>query len=126
MVWDGQERRRFPRFPSSLVEYFPIEEGITSIKTSFTENICPVGISLLVDEEIKINTLLSLKIYLPGSKDVIEAKGRVVWTRLSSFLSREKRKHYDLGIEFVEIDESDRKRIWQYVLEHIIKDQNFK
>jgi len=116
--YGGPERRRYPRLPGTLVEYFPIGE-IAAKKTSFTENISPVGVRLLVDEEIKINALLSLKIYLPGSKDAIEAKGRIVWTRLSSFLSRGKRKHYDLGMEFVEIDESDREKIWQYVAKHL-------
>jgi len=118
MIWNGRERRRFPRLPGASVEYSILEEN-TPIKTTFTENISPVGVRLLVDEEIKINALLSLKIYLPGSKDAIEAKGRIVWTRLSSFLSRGKRKHYDLGMEFVEIDESDREKIWQYVAKHL-------
>ena len=123
--YGGPERRKYPRLPGAFVEYFPKGE-ISSRKTSFTENISPAGICILVDEEIKTNTGLSLKIYLPGSKEGIEAEGRVVWCRSSSFLTVEKRKHYDLGVEIMEIDENDRRRIWEYIVKNIDKDKDFK
>ena len=53
MVWDGRERRRFPRLPGASVEYSLIEEN-TTIKTTFTENISPVGVRLLVDEGLVV------------------------------------------------------------------------
>jgi len=121
----GPERRRFPRLSASFVEYFPIGE-IVSKKKSFTENISPVGICFLVDEKIELDTTLSLKIYLPGSKEAIEAQGKVVWTRESAFLSVKKRKHYDLGVEIVEIDSNDRQRIWQYIVKYIEIDKDLK
>ena len=122
--YGGIERRRYPRIHATFVEYSPIREIIPQ-KKSFTENVSPGGICFLVDEEIGVNTLLSLKIYLPDNRDAIEAKARVVWTKVSSFLSVEKRKHYDLGLEFVEIDENDRQRIWQYIEKHSSEDKSF-
>ena len=123
--YDGTERRRYPRLPGTVVDYFPIGED-TLKKTSFTENISPVGICFLADEDIKIDTHLSLKIHLPGSKGAIEAKGKVVWTKISSFLSVEKRKHYDIGAEIIEISEEDRLAIWEYIVKNINKVEDFK
>ena len=115
--YTGIERRKYPRIHATFVEYSPIGEIIPQ-KKSFTENVGPGGICFLVDEEIKLKTHLSLKIYLPDSQEVIEAKGKVVWTKASSFLSVGKGNHYDLGLEFVEIDEYDQQRIWQYIEKH--------
>ena len=123
--YDGQERRKYPRIPGAFVEYCPTGE-ISSRRTSFTEDISPAGIRILVDEEVKINTVLSLKIFLPASKEGIEAEGRVVWARSSSFLTVEKKKHYDVGVEFTKIDENDRRRIWEYIVKNIEKDKDFK
>jgi len=123
--YGGPERRRYPRLPGAFVEYIP-EGKISSRKTSFTENISPAGICILVDEDVKRNTGLSLKIYLPGSKESIEAEGRVVWSKPSSFLTSEKRKHYDLGVEIIKIEENDRQRIWEYIVKNIDKDKDFK
>jgi len=118
--YPSEERRRFPRIPAAFVEYSTIEE--TSFKKhSFTENVSSVGICILVSEEVKINTPLSFKITLPDSEQPIEAKGVVVWVKKSSFLDVKGRKHFDLGVEFVEMGERDRQRISQYISEHIDK-----
>ena len=108
-----KERRRYPRIHASYVEYTAVKG--TDLKKSFTENVCPGGICFLVDEKVRKRTILFLKIYLPVLKYAIEAKGRVVWVRESAFLSVKKRKHYDLGVELIEIEESDREKIWDYV-----------
>lgn len=116
--YNGQERRRYARLPGTMVEYFPLGKNNLK-KSSFTENVSPVGICFLADENIAIDTPLSLKIHLPNSKEALEAKGKVIWTNASAFLSVEKASHYDVGVEIIEIDEKDRSKIEKYIAMHI-------
>ena len=82
---------------------------------SFTEDISPVGIRIFSQEDLENNTFLFLKIYLPHYKSPIEAKGRVVWSKESSFGDVKKRKNYDIGVEFIEIKTDDQQNISDYV-----------
>jgi Tfp pilus assembly protein PilZ len=116
--YHGQERRRYSRLPGTMVEYFPLGKNNLK-KSSFTENVSPVGICFLTDEKIEVDTILSLRIHLPNSKDALEAKGKVIWTNVSAFLSVEKASHYDVGVEIIEIDETDRVKIEKYIAMHI-------
>ncbi len=119
------ERRKYKRVYAAFVEYSCIGEDTLKEIASFTEDVSAGGICILASEEKEKDTLLSLKIYLPDRKDPIEAKGKVVWTRPSSFLKTKEKKHYDLGIEFVEIDEEDRKSILKYASRHSEKGRKF-
>lgn len=115
--YNGQERRRYSRLPGTMVEYFPIGKDNLK-KSSFTENVSPVGICFLADENIAIDTPLGLKIHLPNSIEALEAKGKVIWTNASAFLSVEKANHYDVGVEIVEMDDTDRSKIKKYIAMH--------
>jgi len=113
----GNERRKYLRLRASIVEYVPI--GKTSTKElTFTENIGGGGIRILASEALEVDTLLSLKIYLSSAQAPIEVKGRIVWVEPSSFLDKQGQKHYDVGIEFVEIDNKNRQAILKYTNRH--------
>ena len=116
--YQGRERREFPRLKSAFVDYALIGKVSSKEISSLTENVSAKGICIFVPKEMKIDTLLSLKIYLPDGKGAVNAKGKVVWVKESAFLSVEGRKHFDLGIEFVEIDNNDRERICDYASQH--------
>jgi hypothetical protein len=115
--YNGRERRRYSRLPGTMVEYFPLGKNNLK-KSSFTENVSPVGICFLADENIAIDTLLGLKIHLPNNKEALEAKGKVIWTNVSLFLSVAKASHYDVGVEIIEMDETDRSKIEKYIAMH--------
>jgi c-di-GMP-binding flagellar brake protein YcgR len=121
--WEGQERRRYPRLKGATVEYIPIGKASPK-EMSFTEDISAVGIRILASENIDIDIVLLLKIYLPHYSEPVKAKGRVVWTRQSRFLRRDDRKaeHYDIGIEFMEISDDDQSKICQYTVDQTIDD----
>lgn len=112
----GPERRKFLRLNAATIEYVVIGKG-SSKDMSFTRDIGAGGVCIFVAENIKVGSLLALKIYLPRVEDPIEAKGKVVWRDISSFLSGQGRRHYDVGIEFCEIDKHKRKMIDKYVLQ---------
>ena len=119
--WTGDERRRFPRLKGATVEYFAIGKA-SPREMSFTEDISAVGIRILSSDELAIDTILLLKIYLPHCSGPVEAKGRVVWTRQSRFLRKEGQPgtHFDLGVEFVEISDEDQRKVCQYTLDQTI------
>ena len=123
--WKGQERRRYPRLKGATVEYVAIGKASPK-EISFTEDISAVGIRILASENIEIDTILLLKIYLPHYSDPIKVKGEVVWTRQSRFLRREGRKalHYDIGIEFIEINDDDQLKICQYTVDQTLPDES--
>jgi c-di-GMP-binding flagellar brake protein YcgR len=108
------ERRRFPRLNASVsVDYSIVEKGLLKGSTS-TKNISAGGICLIVYEEIKPNSTLSLKINLPDDRGFIEVKGKVVWTSEFS-LGPDQKKRWDIGIEFININKEVQKRISKYV-----------
>jgi c-di-GMP-binding flagellar brake protein YcgR len=108
------ERRRYPRLDASVAIEYSIIGRAPLKETAFTKNIGAGGICLIVYEKIEVNTILSLKINLCDNSDIIEIKGNVVW--LSEFsLDPDKKKRWDIGIEFTEINEEDRKRISKYL-----------
>jgi len=115
--YTGVERRRYPRLRASIVEYYPIENS-SAKEITFTENLGGGGICFLASEKLQVGTMIFLKIYLPIASQPILAKGRVVWTKESSFLDSRNRQSYDLGVEFIEIDEEDRKKILDYTLKY--------
>jgi c-di-GMP-binding flagellar brake protein YcgR len=108
------ERRKFPRLVADVVVEYSVIAKEPEKETSVTKNISAGGICLIVYEDIEINSILSLKILLPVSKSPLQAKGKVIWKSEFS-IDSEQRERYDLGIEFVEIKELDRQKIFQYV-----------
>ena len=111
----GAERRKAKRVYASFVEYCHVEAGSSPKFQAFTENISSTGICILVNEEIKANSALLITIYLLDGTIPIETKGVVAWARPSIFLNNtQDKKHFDIGIEFVEIAKEDRDRLVIY------------
>ena len=110
------ERRRFPRLITSAdVEYTILEKKALQEKDTVSKNISAGGICLIVYEKIELGSLLDLKIRLEDINYVALVKGRVVWSSYFTF-DADKKARYDLGIEFIEINESDRQKISKYIL----------
>lgn len=111
---DSTNRRRAERVYASFVEYCRVEAEDSKRVQAFTENISSSGICILINEEIKKGSFLFITIYLLDGNAVIETKGEVVWVRPSVFLNLKDSKHYDAGINFIEITEEDRDRLSRY------------
>jgi len=114
--YSGVERRQFPRLPASVVDYARIEvsiDGSTKEKTSFAKDVSVGGVCIFISEKVEIGDLLSLKIYLPEHKRSIDAVGRVAWVKKSPLLNP-KDEHYDVGVQLVKIEESEREKLQEY------------
>lgn len=115
---DATERRKTYRVYASFVEYCRAEDESAKKLQAFTENVSISGICILVNEEIKVGSILSITIYLLDGSNPIETKGIVVWTRPSTFLNVTDSKHCDAGIKFVEISKDDQDRLYRYATKY--------
>ncbi|PIQ88804.1 MAG: hypothetical protein COV72_05865 [Candidatus Omnitrophica bacterium CG11_big_fil_rev_8_21_14_0_20_42_13] len=107
-----RERRKFPRHYAVVADYKLANSE--AVKASQVKNISAGGICLIVYEDIEIGSQVELKIYLPGSSLPILAWAKTLWKNEFKVES-ETRKRFDIGFEFLKIEELDRQKIAQYV-----------
>lgn len=108
------ERRSFPRLSLGADVKYSVAKINSSQGESPMKNISAAGICIVVYEDLKLGTVLSLQVYLPGNDAPVYTKGRVVWK--SEFkIGYGSRPCYDVGVGFLDIDEEDRQKILQYV-----------
>ena len=111
----GLERRKYPRI-NALVKYAVIDAE-NADKASGVRNISAGGIAIFAKEAIAMDTTLSLSISLPDKTD-FGAKAKVVWSEEIK-VSWDEDIKYELGVEFIDIKESDRERILKYVFHRL-------
>lgn len=120
MIWNGEERRRSPRvvFPCRIIVASPIR-----LLNTHTENVSEGGIRVLLEEKLGVYTIVGLEIFINREKP-IKCKGRVRWVvEKVNPLEREPLL-FDTGIEFVEINDCDRKYLSELVNHLLSKKQN--
>ena len=108
-----KERRRFPRLNATVdIECSVIgKEKDPSIKDkNQVRNISAGGLCLIVYEKVEVGDILSLTVKLPVDDCTIQIKGKIVWIE-EFVLTGDKRNRWDVGVEFAEISEDDRKKI---------------
>lgn len=113
--WGGLNRRNFPRinFPC-LVTIAAGPKTVSNSILTHTQNVGIGGICVLISEDIKKFYPLEIELDLMDLGDHIKCKGKVVWNVLNNE-NGSKKNMYDIGIEFEELNEKDRKRIFQAV-----------
>jgi hypothetical protein len=101
-----EERRQFIRLKAyHLVKYKPVSEDkkeasriIASIK-----DIGAGGVCFITDEYLPVSCLIEIKINFPHLAEPVFALAKVAWIK-----QRKKTKRYEVGAQFIEIDESVR------------------
>jgi len=94
MVWDGTERRKFirRRIPCKIFIFSPEERVIST----FTEDICEIGVNLILDHKLDVDTELHLELYLED--EPILCDGRVAWVTEIK-IDGTRKKGYKTGVE---------------------------
>lgn len=121
MDYVGQNRRYFPRLRACIVEYTAIGKAGPKVQC-FSENISAGGICIFIADDFDVDTLLSLKIFLPYNEDPLMAKGKIIWRNESLFMGKRGVQNFDIGIEFTEIGEEDRRDIASYIRKYSKKE----
>lgn len=122
MMWDGFNKRKFPRLNlqceieiQSEVQSFPVIQTIT-------ENVGMGGVCVIVDQSLgRFNRCrLRLELNHQPDKQVVECSGKVVWIIATRDI-RSRKIRYDTGIEFMDIESDTRKMLKAYLEEHARK-----
>jgi len=82
---------------------------------TLTENIGAGGICVVLDSDFGLFEVVSLEIYLEDGLEPILCKGTIVWVVKRHPAKKTEPLRYDTGIEFQDINEQDRQRIYNLV-----------
>ena len=109
-MWDGINRRRFPRVN------FPCYIRVCKKKShreflTQTENISCGGIAVVLEENLGLFEEVELKMDLKDSNPLVECGGMVVWVVKRTNPHEPKSAAIDTGIEFANLKQTDRVRI---------------
>ena len=111
-MWQGSEKRKFPRadFSCKITIYFPEEHALIA----HTKNIGRGGLRVVLKENINVSSVVGMEIFL-SNEETVKCKGKVVWKVKDRSSRNEPDILYDLGIEFMDIKDSDREKIGEVV-----------
>jgi len=110
MVFNGPERRRYPRATGRFIVSYRVLEDIDSVDISQTKNISLGGMLLTTNRQFKPGTRLALEIRLPFDASPITIVAKVLESHEIT-----KNLIYDTRIEFTDVDERHKKIISETV-----------
>jgi Tfp pilus assembly protein PilZ len=116
MVWDGLNRRKFPRV------FFPCLIKVKDNKDlllTHTENISIGGVRLILKKNLGLGSAATVEIDLMDTGDPLRCQGRVVWVEQRKKTELIKPGFYDIGIEFSDVPSADKKRLDAIVAHHL-------
>ena len=113
--WDGLNRRKFPRviYPCLVVVHTNHDQKDSIL--AHTENIGNGGICVILKKEIKMFAPVEVELDLLDMAEHIRCSGKVVWVIRRKESEPAKPRHYDVGIEFLNLSEKDKQRIEQVI-----------
>jgi len=109
-----QDRRKFVRLNAGVeINYTVLGNESQQKEQTATKNISAGGICLIAYEQLRTGDVLSLSFSLSDSQPPVVINGKVVWTK--SFKVASEKECYDVGVEFTDVGDADRKRIDKYI-----------
>lgn len=125
MIWSGKEKRRFPRKNALIgVDILKIDNKKLPYKfdQEIGRNIGLGGICIELSKKLPVSTELWMELLIDKNLPPIKAKGKVIWIKeyirpasIIGGIKVKERKNFIMGVEFLEIAESDKKRINRFV-----------
>ncbi len=106
-------RREFPRLRQHIPVRFGGEES--RYQDSLTKDVGEGGVRLMSREFLPVNARLKLEFFLAPASEALTAVGKVVWVQKLPYSYQ-----HDIGIQFVDIPEGDKKRLSHFVDENLV------
>lgn len=118
-MWNGINRRRFPRaYYTCLIT---IKKRLTAKTIStHTENIGAGGICVLLKEDLGLFQGVDVELFVSETNPPIKCGGTIVWAVKKSDPKQKGAYFFDTGIEFIDIRPEDREKMSE-VVEDILK-----
>ena len=101
-MWDGFDKRKFPRLNFKCPVTLQPANSTSSIKTE-TVNISAGGVCVLLKKSLHKLAVCRITLKLSKTLPAIKAQGRIVWC-VQTQKSGVRGKYYDTGIEFTDMD----------------------
>ncbi len=105
-----KERRKAKRIDLMI----DIEVNISGEQEKYifkTKDISQLGMCLITDRPIEINTVITTSFILPDTKDIIVIEGEIIWIREKPGV----KKIYHMGIRFTSIIGKYKEMIEKYI-----------
>lgn len=115
MSWAGLDQRAFPRIAAQCDIW--IGDSTAGLIKARTQNLGAGGVCVILDRELEKLSGVHLRLTLRDWPAPLECDGRVVWMVPSKELASG-RVSYDIGVEFLNLKESDRERIQSFIDRH--------
>ena len=107
----GANRRKFPRVNYPCMITIRREGGEPDVLLTHTENIGVGGVCVILNREIRISSLVDLEIDLMDLGNHLRCRAKVVWSIQRKAEEKRKPLFYDIGIEFLQVEEVDQRRL---------------
>lgn len=112
----GQDKRKFQRIEKKFnIDAILIDpqnrESQFTLDPVWTKDVGGDGLGLITKVHCAVGARLNLHLQIPNYEKVIEARGRVVWSKIDD----EGQKQYRIGVAFESIEDTDRIAIMKYV-----------
>ena len=114
-MWNGINRRKFPRASYRCIVTIKNIGELPKIITTRTENIGLGGVCVILREPIELFKKVELEILIEDSGSPIRCNGSVVWLVKKLDPVRKNAVSFDIGIEYIDIRQSDKTRIGNVV-----------
>ena len=112
--WDGLNRRKFPRikYPCMIVLHDgSSEEPILT----HTVNVGIGGVCIVAKKDIKMFSKVDIELDLLDFSEHIRCSGKVVWNVKRGPDAESKPLFHDMGIEFEDLSETNKKRLLEII-----------
>lgn len=118
-MWNGINRRRFPRANYKCL--ISIKKRLTAKTIStHTENIGAGGICVLLKEDLGLFQGVDVELFIDEKEPPIRCGGTLVWVVKKTDPKQKGAYYYDTGIEFIDIRPEDRDKISD-IIDEILK-----
>ncbi len=119
MYWKSEvpERRQNPRINTTMsIQYKGIRQASDSVMGAIARDISSGGIRVLLNEFVSVFTRLVVEVAIPSNPKLIRVISKVAWIQ-----KRPHGEQYEVGMQFLDMAEEDRRDIAEFVERSIPK-----
>lgn len=114
-MWDGMNRREFPRVDYKCTITIQSRSGTPKTISTRTENVGIGGVCIVLKEPLELFSKVALELVLDDGNTPIRTDGSVMWVIKSGPASGKGAPSFDTGVEFSKLRELDKERITKVV-----------
>ena len=112
-----EERRRFIRLEVPIEVKYVVEEDSDPVrKRVATKDLSCDGLRFISERKLDEGSLLDLNLTIPGATNPVHIKGKAIWSKK---LSTEDAAPFEVGVEFVQIEEDNKNTFLKYLCDLI-------